>query len=154
MTGLSAPFIPILMPTSLLHASLPIHRFFVAFSLYPSFFQDSRHFFFCTPRCQGHCPPCSTAPARPPRPSILFFFFLSKFSVHCPPDSHPSTWVQFKKPFNSCHSTGLAISPAAKAQTGTLLQQATLNVRLVPPIPNRLKVKDSISQRLAQLKAG
>lgn len=83
-----------------------------------------------------------------------FFFPLSKFSVHCPPDSHPSTWVQFKKPFNSCHSTGLAISPAAKAQTGTLLQQATLNVRLVPPIPNRLKVKDSISRRLVQLKAG
>lgn len=76
---------------------------------------------------------------------------LSKFSVHWPPDSHPSTWVQFKKPFNSCHSTELAISPAAKAQTGTLPQQATLNVRLVP---NGLKVKDSISQRLVLLETG
>lgn len=56
---------------------------------------------------------------------------FSKSSVHCPPDSPPSTWVQLKKSsFNSCHSTGLAISPAAKAQTGT--QQVTLNIRLPP----------------------
>lgn len=77
--------------------------------------------------------PCSLYPFLPPHPHPTTH--LSKFSIHCPPDSHPSTWVQFKKPFNSCHSKGLAISPAAKAQTGTLLQQATLNVSTPPPNP-------------------
>lgn len=122
----------------------------------PFFFaQDFRSFFFflCKSQCQGHYPLSSTLPlpSSPwPPPS-----FPWKFSVHCPPDSHPSTRVQFKKPFNSCHSKGPAISPAAKAQTGTRHQRATLNVRSVfphPPIPNGLKVKDSISQRLLQRK--
>lgn len=154
MTGLSAPFILTLMSSSLpLHLTsapphAPLHCLqFMHFSFF--FFLDSSFF-------QPHLDVRVTVRSPPPfHPSPFFFFFfplpLSKFSIRCPPDSHPSTWVQFKKPFNSCHSTGLAISPAAKAQTGTLLQQATLNVRLAPPIPSRLKVKDSISQRLVQL---
>lgn len=137
LTGFGAPFLPKL-PHPHLHCPL--------FCLYTQiFFQDERHFFFLTLWRQGHCPPCSTTLIPSTLSSLRIFLPLTKSFVHCPPDSHPSTWVQFKKPFNSCHSTGLAISPAAKAQTGTLLQQATLNVRLVLPIPNRLKVKDSIS---------
>lgn len=128
----------------------------MAFGLYCHFFLPriwDLFSFFCKSQCQGHYPLSSTLPVPsspwPPPP------FPWKFSVHCPPDSHPSTRVQFKKPFNSCHSKGPAISPAAKAQTGTRHQRATLNVRSVfphPPIPNGLKVKDSISQRLLQRK--
>ena len=169
MTGLGAPFIsstvnvasppPFTSPVRLPHPTPRSSTFSNTLHFWYSFFQDLRHFFSCTPLVSGSL----SSPAHPPLSTItttilhipflvclsvfLFFFFfhpLSKFSVHCPPDSHPSTWAQFKKPFNSCHSTGLAISPAAKAQTGTLLQQATLNVRLVSspppapsPIPNR-----------------
>lgn len=147
------PFIPTLMCPPLTNSPLP-HFMFTDFSFY-TFFSPPRFETSLFLSTFGVGVTVLSAPPTPPgHPSIPFFFRLSKFAVHCPPDSHPSTWVQFKKPFNSCHSTGLAISPAAKAQTGTLLQQATLNVRLVPPIPNKLKVKDSISQRLVQPKTG
>lgn len=77
--------------------------------------------------CQGDCPPPSIF-LLPHPPRTVF--------VRRPPDSHPSTRPQFKKPFNSCHSAGPTISPADKAQTGT------------PPahtLPHRLKVKDYFS---------
>lgn len=86
----------------------------------------------------------------PPPPALHPTLHSIPSSVsHCPPDSHPSTWAQFKKPFNSCHSTGLAISPAARAQTGTQPQRAAQNVRSVPPRPNRLEVKDCLRVRLS-----
>lgn len=70
----------------------------------------------------GQLSPIPTSPPSP-RPPHRSIFLPPRpprtVSVRRPPDSHPSTRLQFKKPFNSCHSAGPTISPADKAQTGT-----------------------------------
>ena len=129
MTSLGAQFLPTRMSSPYQfhspHPTTSFHLFFSAFTLHYYFLHNLRRLFifFLYTFVSGHRPLSGTLPhSFFPDLCHRFFFFpsLSEFSVHCPPDSHPSTLVQFKKPFNSCHSTGLAISPAAKAQTASL----------------------------------